>query len=257
MARPAAAARYTAAEWETRVNLAALFRLLAHYGLTDVIYTHASARVPGESGTFLINPQHLMFHEVTASSLLKIDMDGNVIDPPGSSVNPAGYTIHSAILGARPDLQCVVHTHTEAGIAVACTRDGLLALNQWSCQFHNRVARHPFEGVALELDERERLAASLGDRNVLVLDSHGLATMGRTVPEAFKLMYNLERSCRAQVMAMSTGRELIELSPEVCEKTARQYADFYDSLIGRPIEEDMEWQALLRLARAEQAGFDA
>lgn len=252
----AADTRYSSAEWQTRVQLAAVFRLLDHFGMTDVIYTHASARVPGETGTFLINPQDLMFHEVTASSLLKLNLDGEVLDPPGGHLNPAGYTIHSAIHAARHDVACVIHTHTEAGVAVSCLEDGVLPLNQWALQFHDRVARHPYEGIALDLDERERLVADLGERYVLLLDNHGLATLGRTVPEAFKLMHNLERACRAQLQVLASGRGIIPLSPEVCEKTARQYQTSNDALLDKPVESDPEWQALLRLAHQMRPGFD-
>ncbi len=247
-------ARYSDAEWRTRVDLAAVFRLLDHYGMTDSIYTHATARVAGEPDCFLINPYDCMFAEVTASNLVKMNLAGELID--GAHVNPAGYTIHSAILGARADVQCVIHTHTEAGVAVSCLEDGLLPLNQWALQFYKRVARHPYEGIALDLDERQRLVASLGRHQVLLLDNHGLATAGRSVAEAFKLIHNLERACRAQLQILACGRAILPLDPAVCEKTARQYQDGMDALLDQPAEQDLEWQALLRLAQRVHHGFD-
>lgn len=247
-------ARYSDAEWRTRVDLAAVFRLLDHFGMIDSIYTHATARVPGEPDHFLINPYDCMFAEVTASNLVKMNLDGKLID--GAHVNPAGYTIHSAILGAREDVHCVIHTHTAAGVAVSCLEDGVLPLNQWALQFHNRVARHPYEGIALDLDERKRLVASLGRHQVLLLDNHGVATAGRSIAEAFKLIHNLERACRAQLQILACGRPIIPLDPAVCEKTARQYQDGMDALIDQPPENDLEWQALLRLTRRVHPDFD-
>ncbi|KTS30508.1 class II aldolase/adducin family protein, partial [Methylobacterium indicum] len=183
-----------------RVDLAAAYRLIHRLGLDDSIYTHISARLPGPEHHFLINPYGLRFEEVKAGNLVTVDLDGRVVDDPcGLGINPAGFTIHSAVHAAREDALCVLHTHTVAGVAVSCQEEGLLPLNQWSMQFAGRLAYHDYEGIALDLDERQRLVADLGDKPVMVLRNHGMLTCGRSVAEAFKLMHNLERSCRAQL----------------------------------------------------------
>lgn len=248
----------SAAEWAVRVDLAAAYRLIAHFGMDDSIYTHISARVPHDGPPetdphhFLINPFGMLFQDVTASSLVKIDMDGAVVSDTAYGVNAAGFTIHSAVHMARPDVGCVLHTHTREGVAVSCQRDGLLPLNQWSLQFYNRIAYHDYEGIALDLGERERLIADLGDRWVMILRNHGLVTCGRTVREAFALMYNLNRACKAQIDVQASGAPLVMVSPEVCELTARQYeqSDKFDEMGSgnrtgvRP--SDLEWEAFLR-----------
>src|SRR5437660_10771458 len=170
-------------EWAMRVDLAACYRLIAHFGMDDLIYTHISARVPGSPGHFLINPYGMMFHEITASSLVRIDYDGNLVEPAQHPINYAGFVIHSAIHAARPDVTCVLHTHTRSGVAVSCLKEGLLSLNQFSAPYYNRVGYHEYEGVATNLDERQRLVRDLGDKRVLVLRNHGLLTAGRSVPE--------------------------------------------------------------------------
>ena len=231
-----------------RVDLAAAYRLVAHYGLEDSIFTHISSRAPVEEGehAFLINPFGLRFDEVCASNLVTVDIDGRIVrDVYGAGINQAGFTIHSAIHAARRDVHCVLHTHTTAGVAVSSLEEGLLPLNQWSLQFHNRIAYHEYEGIALDLDERERLVADLGDRNVMILRNHGLLTCGRSVGEAFTLMHNLERSCRAQLAIMSSGGAVHRVGGQVAEKTARQYegSDFGDRA-----KYDPEWEAFKRLA---------
>ena len=210
---------------QTRIDLAAAYRLIHRLGLDDSIYTHISVRLPGRHDRFLINPYGLRFEEVTASNLVTVDLDGKVVDDPmGLGINPAGFTIHSAVHAARTDAMCVLHTHTVAGVAVSCQKQGLLPLNQWSLQFTDRLAYHDYEGIALDLDERARLVADLGDKFVMVLRNHGMLTAGRSVAEAFKLMHNLERSCRAQLAIQAANAEVAPLSAAVAQKTAGQYA---------------------------------
>jgi len=233
-----------------RLHLAAAYRLIAHFGLDDSIFTHVSARAPRDEAEhgFLINPFGLRFDEVTASNLVTVDLDGTIIrDTYGAGINAAGFTIHSAVHAARPEVGCVLHTHTVAGVAVASMAEGILPLNQWALQFHDRVAFHDYEGIALDLAERERLVADLGDRKAMILRNHGLLTCGGTVGEAFALMYNLERTCKAQVALMSSGARLNRVSDELAEFTARQYeAATRDR--GDPDIPDPEWEAYLRLA---------
>ncbi len=242
--------RVSAAEWQMRVDLAACYRLIAYFRWTDMIYTHISARVPGEPDHFLINAYGLMFDEIKASNLVKVDHDGNLLDDPaGLGINPAGFTIHSAVHMARRDVDCVLHTHTAAGMAVASQKQGLLPLNQHAMRFHNRIGYHDYEGVALDLDERGRLQKNLGDKFVLILRNHGLLTCGRTVREAFDLMYYLQRSCEAQVVAQSTGAELILGSDVVAELVARQFE--------RPERPSArkDWPALTRLLDRTDASY--
>jgi len=230
-------------EWQQRVELAACYRLLAHFRMTDLIYTHSSARVPGEPGHFLINPYGWRFDEITASSLVKINVDGERVGGPPHPVNHAGFVIHSAVHMARHDAGCVIHTHTKAGMAVSCLKEGVLPLNQMAMQFYGRVGIHEYEGIASDLDERERLIADLGKNCALLLRNHGLLTVGRSVGKAFQLMYYLNLVCEVQVAAQSTGSELVMPSREVCERTAAQYEGAgFDSE-----EVDLEWAAHLRL----------
>ena len=208
-------------EWEARVELAALYRLAARFGMTDLGGTHFSMRVPGPEHHFLINPYGLLFEEVTASNLVKIDVDGNVVLDNGFEVNPAGFTIHSAIHMAREDLVCVAHTHTVAGMAVSCLKDGLLPMTQHALRFYGRLAYHDWEGPATNLDERERIVRDLGDGINMILRNHGLLCCGRSVPETWRNLFALEKSCAAQLQAMAiakaTGREII-LPPEAVAK---------------------------------------
>jgi len=239
MVASAAMRRWTPEERAARVELAACYRLIAKYRMTDLVYTHISARIPGTEH-FLLNPYGFLFEEVCASNLVRIDADGAVMEDTPYEVNPAGFTIHSAIHRARLDVGCVLHTHTRAGIAVSCMREGLLPLSQIAMQFHDRIAYHDYEGIALDLDERERLARDLGQKKAMILRNHGLLTAGESVAEAFSLMFYLERACETQIAALSAGRELILPSPEVCEKVARQYEDDDEPAGTR------EWRALLR-----------
>jgi ribulose-5-phosphate 4-epimerase/fuculose-1-phosphate aldolase len=237
-------------ERQTRVDLAALYRAAAHFGWTDLIYTHISARVPGSAEHYLINPFGLMFNEVTASNLVKIDLDGNVVTPTPHRVHRAGFVIHSAVHAARPDVACVIHSHTRAGMAVSMMQDGLLPLSQHAMLFHGKVAYHGSEGLALDLDERRRLADDLGDKPVMILRNHGTLVAGSTIAETFSMMWHLERAMQAQVDALASGAKLTMPSAEVAELTARQgftsavvegYTDGMNPL-GR-----LEWPALLRM----------
>jgi ribulose-5-phosphate 4-epimerase/fuculose-1-phosphate aldolase len=238
-------------EQALREELAAVYRLTAHFKLTDLIFTHISLRIPGPEHHFLINPYGLLFEEITASNLVKIDLDGNPVAPTPYPVNPAGFVIHSAIHRARPDAHCVLHTHTQAGCAVAAQREGLLPLNQIALEFYGRVGYHDYEGVALSLDEQERLVNDLGDHPVMILRNHGLLTVGETAGAAFLRMLYLDKACRIQVDAQAGGRELVLPSHEVAERAARQLNaepvpgdDRVDDLAG-----ELAWQALLRLVR--------
>jgi ribulose-5-phosphate 4-epimerase/fuculose-1-phosphate aldolase len=239
---------WSEAERTVRHDLAAAYRLIAHFGLDDSIDTHISVRVPGTLDQFLINPYGTLFKDITASSLVKIDTDGHTVGPASADVNPAGFTIHSAIHSYRHDATCVLHAHSVAGVAVSSLACGLQPVNQWALQFYNRVSYHDFEGIALNLEERERLVKDLGHTSkVLILRNHGLLTCGSSVAEAFILMMNMERACRVQIAIQSTGQEVYAVSPDVCELTARQYEAWTDSEeeAGRNAFE-REWSAYLR-----------
>ena len=210
----------SAEEWELRVQLAACYRLVALYGWSDLVFTHISARVPGPEHHFLINPYGLMFDEITASSLVKVDPQCNkVIDSP-FPVNPAGFTIHSCIHDARPDVGCVLHTHSRAGVAVSAQKCGVLPISQQSTFVLASLAYHDYEGVALRDDEKPRLAADLGDKTFFMLRNHGLLTVGRTVPDAFLSMYTFENTCRIQIDAQAGG-ELVTVNPAILQGMAQ------------------------------------
>src|SRR5712671_1530720 len=204
-------------EWQVRVDLAAAYRLVALYGWDDLIFTHISARVPGAEHHFLLNPYGMMFDEVTASSLVKVDLAGNKVTESPYFVNPAGFTIHSAVHAAREDALCVMHLHTDYGIAVSAQKDGLLPLSQQAMLVLSSLAYHDYEGLALNEDEKTRLVADLGDKTSLILRNHGLLTVGETAAEAFVSMYYLETSCAIQVRAQSGGGELIPVPKEVID----------------------------------------
>lgn len=233
-------------EAELRRELAAVYRLLAHFRMTDLIFTHVSVRIPGPEHHFLINPYGLMFDEITASSLVKIGLDGNLVEPSEYQVNPAGFVIHGAIHAAREDAHCVLHTHTRAGCAVAAQEHGLLPVNQMSLEFHNRVGYHDYEGIALNLDERERLVADLGTHPALILRNHGLLTVGTSAAEAFMRMFYLEKSCDIQVAALSSGSLRLP-DPEVAERTARQFAGDTADDYADDGAYDLAWAALIRM----------
>lgn len=218
----------SAEEWQTRVDLAACYRLADLYGMTDMTRTHISAKVPGEE-TFLLNPYGLMFNEVTASSLIKIDLDGNELSNPGPyRINKAGFVIHSAVHAARPELHCVMHTHSDAGMAVSAMKCGLLPISQHAMRFYKRIGYHDYEGVAFNLEERARLVADLGPADkAMILRNHGLLACGEIIPEAFNIMFYLEKCCRSQIQALAAGGvDALHIPPEtVCEHTARQFEE--------------------------------
>ncbi|RAU47410.1 MULTISPECIES: class II aldolase/adducin family protein [unclassified Pseudomonas] len=237
--------RVTPEEWEVRVKLAAAYRLAALKRWTDHIYTHFSARVPGPDEHFLINAFGLLFDEITASNLVKVDIDGTLVDDPtGLGINHAGYVIHSAIHAARPDLKAVLHTHTRDGIAVSSQKQGLLPISQHALAFSGRVAYHGYEGIAQDLGERERLVADLGDKSVMILRNHGLLTAGISVEHAFKQLHNLEYACNIQVAAQAAGNaELIFPPQDVVKKVEDQTKVFHD---GNGPGVKRHWNALIR-----------
>jgi ribulose-5-phosphate 4-epimerase/fuculose-1-phosphate aldolase len=212
----------TEAEWKARVDLAAAYRLVALYGWDDLIFTHISARVPGADHHFLLNPYGMMFEEVTASSLVKIDLHGNKVMESAHFINPAGFTIHSAVHEARADALCVMHLHTRNGIAVSAQKDGLLPLSQQAMFALCSLAYHDYEGLALDEAEKPRLVADFGDKKFLILRNHGLLTVGRTVAEAFLGMFLLERACEIQILAQSGGSDLTPIPNETIGRVASQ-----------------------------------
>jgi ribulose-5-phosphate 4-epimerase/fuculose-1-phosphate aldolase len=240
---PSVRDRVSKEEWDTRCDLAAAYQLAAQFKWTDLIYTHFSARVPG-SPHLLINPYGLMFDEITASSLVKIDKDGNVVDDPtGLGINYAGFVIHGCMHEARPEINCVIHTHTRAGVAVSAQKCGLLPISQHSLRVYSELTYHDYEGIALELDERPRMVANLGKKSkAMIMRNHGLLTLGDTVCEAFELMYYLDCACQIQVDALAGGRvEVTQVSPETARKGFQQFE--------RPggAELEKEWPALMRM----------
>ena len=235
---------YQSDEWQTRVDLAACYHLVAKYGMSDLIYNHITARVPGNENQFLINAYGLLYEEMTASSLYKIDLDGNIIDQPDTpyGINQAGYVIHSAVHGARHDVGCVIHTHSRASMAVSMMECGLQPLSQHAMRFYGDVAYHDYEGVALDLGERARLIDDLGDKRILFLRNHGLVVCGTTIPETFNMCYWVEMACKAQIDAMASGAKLTYPPEDVRVKTAHQYDPSVRRRYG-----DMEWEAMLRV----------
>jgi ribulose-5-phosphate 4-epimerase/fuculose-1-phosphate aldolase len=214
--------RVSEAEWDLRVNLAACYRLVAKYGMTDLIYNHITARVPGPEHHILISAYGMLYEEVTASSLIKVDLAGNIVEKPdhGYSVNAAGYIIHSAVHEAREDAQCVVHTHTPAGISVSAMKEGLLPLSQTAMRFHGHVAYHEYEGPAFNRGEKGRLVKHLGKHNAMILRNHGLLACGPSIPQAFNMIYWLEQACRIQVQLLSCQRPLHKAKAKVVALTA-------------------------------------
>ncbi|MCX7354693.1 MAG: class II aldolase/adducin family protein [Alphaproteobacteria bacterium] len=237
-------------EWQTRVNLAACYRLVALNGMTDLDATHISARAPHNPEHFFLNPFGMLFHEITASSLVKLDLDGNIVEENEYGLNPAGVVIHSAVLRGRPDVASVVHTHTRAGMAVSAQKDGLLPLTQTSLRFYGKLAYHDYEGIA-EPGEEERLVEHLSDKPAMILRNHGLLATGRTVPEAYLNIHELEHACQAQIDAQSGGNANLLIVPkDVCESTAQQYIRF----TGNKIPGERAWPAHLRtLDRADSS----
>ncbi len=229
-----------------RVQLAACYRLVAHFGLDDLIYNHISVRLPGPDHHFLINPYGLLFSEVTASCFVKIDLDGNKVEPSPHPVNQAGFVIHSAIHSGRPDAICVLHTHSEAATAVSALACGLLPISQFAMRFQGHMGLHDYEGVAIDTDERGRLIADLGPHDTLVLRNHGVLTVGRTIQEAFILMYYFEKAARVQIMAQGAlaGGGLVLPDASVSDKAARQFNDHHGDIRAAG---SREWPAFIRL----------
>ena len=240
----------SAQEWALRVDLAAAYRLVAAYGWSDLIFTHISARVPGPDHHFLINPYGLMFDEITASSLIKIDQSCNKLNDSAFPVNPAGFTIHSCIHEVREDAGCVLHTHSRAGVGVSAQKGGLLPVSQQSTIILNSLAYHDYEGIALHAEEKPRLQASLGQANNLILRNHGLLTVGSTIAEAFLYMYFLESACRIQIDAQAGGEvTLIGSAPIEANKNAMKMAT------GGQSAANLAWPALLRKLDRENPGY--
>ena len=240
---PSLEGKVSDAEWAIRVDLAAAYRMVAHHGWDDLIFTHLSARIPGPEHHFLLNPYNLMFEEVTASSLVKVDVQGNPVDPTPFITNPAGFTIHSAIHMAREDAHAVMHLHTPAGQAVAAHSEGLLPLTQTAMLVRGDLAFHDYEGVAVDLGERERLVADLGDKNAMILRNHGTLAVGKNVGECFVRLYFLERACQAQNMALSAG-EAVNNPPQGSPEITAQQGQVGVSLAANLLA----WPALKRKA---------
>jgi ribulose-5-phosphate 4-epimerase/fuculose-1-phosphate aldolase len=242
----------SAEEWALRVDLAAAYRLVAAYGWSDLIFTHISARIPGPEHHFLINPYGLMFDEITASSLIKIDQSCNKLSDSPFPVNPAGFTIHSCIHEVRDDAGCVLHTHSRAGVGVSAQKGGLLPVSQQSTIILNSLAYHDYEGIALYAEEKPRLQASLGKANNLILRNHGLLTVGSSIAEAFLYMYFLESACRIQIDAQAGGAvNLIGDAPMQANKNAMKMAT------GGQSAANLAWPALLRKLDRENPGYAA
>jgi ribulose-5-phosphate 4-epimerase/fuculose-1-phosphate aldolase len=238
-------------EWRARVDCAALYRLIALYGWDDMIFTHISLRIPGPEHHFLINPYGFMFDEITASSLVKVDLDGNVVSPTPYFINPAGFTIHSAIHAAREDATCVVHCHTDAGVAVSAQKGGLLAISQTAMACSADLAYHDYEGIALDLDERERLVADLGTNSFMLLRNHGTLTVGDSAASAFMRMFYLERACKMQVLAQGGG-ELLVCDTAMEDRVGKQASLVFTQNFGGALA----WPGLLRKVARQSPGFN-
>lgn len=233
--------RPASTENEVRRDLAAAYRLAARFGWTDTVYTHLSATLPGEPGVYLLNRFGLLFSEITASNLVKVDVRGKVVDGSGARVNPSGFAIHGCVHAARPDAACVIHLHTRWGVALSMRPEGLLMASQGALRFHQRLGQHGYEGLAFGADEQARLVHSLGTLDGLILHNHGTLLVGRTVGEAFMLTYLLERAAMHQLTAQAAGGALRVVSEEVAERTCRQWVGD-----GRVLDGDEEWLALVR-----------
>lgn len=242
--------KVSAEEWQARVELAALYRLVAMYGWDDLIYTHISARIPGPEHHFLINPYGMLFEEITASSLVKIDLDGAILQETPYFINPAGFTIHSAIHSAREDAKFVMHLHSDQGVAVAAQKDGLLPLSQHALIVLPRLAYHDYEGIALNHDERERLVADIGDKTLMLLRNHGTLAVGDTAANCWVGMYYLERACTMQVQAMSAGRDNVLIASDASQAEVRNQ-------VARGIGGALAWPACLRKLDRQLPGYDA
>ena len=240
----------SAEEWQLRVDLAAGYRLVAAYGMSDLVFTHISVRIPGPEHHFLINPYGMMFDEITASSLVKVDQACNKLSESVFPVNPAGFVIHSAIHGARDDVGCVLHTHTRAGIAVSTQKAGVLPISQQSTFVLSSLAYHGYEGVALRDEEKPRLQADLGRCTFMMLRNHGLLTVGRTVADAFLAMYTFENTCRIQVDALAGGQELVSVDPQLLQGMAQ-----VSKTVTAGQGSALVWPALLRKLERMDPGY--
>jgi ribulose-5-phosphate 4-epimerase/fuculose-1-phosphate aldolase len=239
--RAEAPAEMSPEEWQTRTDLAACYRLVALQGWDDLVFTHITARVPGSDHHFLLNPYGMLFEEVTASSLVKVDLSGNKVTPSPHQVNPAGFVIHSAVHAAREDAQCVIHLHTDAGVAVSAQKDGLLAISQNALFPLASLAYHDYEGIALRDDEKARLVRDLGSRSFMLLRNHGTLTVGRSVADAFLFMFVLERACRIQLLAQSGATALISVPQPIVDGIAAQA-----EAVTRGLGGQLAWPGLLR-----------
>ncbi|MBS0876751.1 MULTISPECIES: class II aldolase/adducin family protein [unclassified Tatumella] len=240
-------------EYAVRLDLSRAYQLAAQLKFTDHIYTHFSVRVPGKEEHFLINPYGLLFGEITPHNLIKIDIRGNIIDDPtGLGINQAGYVIHAAIHEARPDLKAILHTHTRDGVAVSAQREGLLPISQHALGFYSRITYHDYEGIALDMDEQQRLVRDLADSDVMILRNHGLLAAGSNIAQAFRNLHMLERACNIQIAALAGGRQNILLAPqEAIDKVSEQSSRFRD---GNDPVTLKHWQALVRTLPAEISG---
>ncbi len=242
--------RVSEAEWQVRVELAALYRLVALHGWDDMIFTHISARVPGPEHHFLINPYGFYFDEITASSLVKVDLDGNIVQETQNFINPAGFTIHSAVHAAREDAKYVIHLHTIAGVGVAAQKGGLLPISQNACLLQHQVAYHGYEGLALNHDERERLVADLGDKPLMLLRNHGTLSVGETAAAAWAGMFFLERACAQQVAALSVGLDNVLVAPEAAQAETKEQGK------GIGFVSALAWPGALRQLDRKSPGYD-
>ena len=244
--------RVSAEQWQVRTDLAACYRLIARYGMSDLIYNHITAKVPGSDGHFLINPFGLLYTEIDASCFYTLDLDGKIVDQPDTDfpVNQAGFVIHSAVHAARSDLHCVMHTHTRAGMAVSAMKEGLLPLTQTAMRFYNAIGYHDYEVPTADLSERERLALDLGPHSAIILRNHGLVACGRTIADTFNLMYWLESACKVQVDVMASGATMNLPSHDLASRMAQRYSP--DGSINFA---PMEWPALLRQLDREDPSY--
>jgi ribulose-5-phosphate 4-epimerase/fuculose-1-phosphate aldolase len=243
--------RVSAEEWQARVDCAALYRLVALHGWDDMIFTHISMRVPGPDHHFLINPYGMFFEEITASSLVKVDLEGNIVSPTPYYINPAGFTIHSAIHGAREGALCVIHLHTDAGVGVSAQKEGLLPLTQNALLVMPQLAYHGYEGVALNLDERKRLVADIGDKKLMLLRNHGTLSVGLNAADAFVGIFFLERACAEQVAALSAGRDNVLIAPEAAQQEALGPSK------GLAMVSGLAWPGLKRKLDRQLPGYDS
>jgi ribulose-5-phosphate 4-epimerase/fuculose-1-phosphate aldolase len=242
--------KVSAEEWQVRTDLAALYRLVAHFGWDDMIYTHISARLPGPDHHFLINPYGMFFGEMTASSLVKIDLNGEILQETPYFINPAGFTIHSAVHAARDDAHFVMHLHTDQGVAVSAQKEGLLPLSQHALICLPRLGYHDYEGIALNHEEKDRLVHDLGTNNMMLLRNHGTLTVGKTAADCWAHMFYLERACKQLVMALSAGRENVLIAPQASQDEVKKQ-------VSRGVGGALAWPGCLRLLDRESPGYDA